>query len=169
MHRLVRRIGDLFRIGRRQSAEEYSQLYQQLRTVAFDVTQGGKPERAFALEMTDAHAATLLLVTNEGDLSMYRSDAPPRIGGGAHEEIRKASLALADFAKAFTGSFQETKGLCPIPEVGHACFYLLAAQTAARIATADLAALEKGQHPLSALWFNSSGLIASALEKWTVA
>lgn len=74
--------------------------------------------------VTEGGAATFTAYRT-GDGSMYTSPAGGMIGGFAHENVRRAAIALVECAESHFDAFTPADAVAPLPPADTARFYLV--------------------------------------------
>lgn len=95
--------------------------------------------------------AVTLLALLDGTASLYFETGGGIIGGGQHENVRKAAVVMAPVADDFVSQCEQTQRF-PLPPVDQVTFYIL---TKAGVFTATAPELDLGnnRHPLSPLFY----------------
>ncbi len=146
--------------------EEGKALFDDLRNKALRLTRaelglpaGRVPTEPFGvlMEMGYENGSATVVALGEGSASIYLSTGGGSIGGGGHDPVRKAALAMVATAARFQTQTVPTKEYPP-PEDGQVVFYLL---TDEGVFTAGAPEMDLGEerHPLSPLFFAGQEVI----------
>jgi hypothetical protein len=109
------------------------------------------------MESGYSEGTATLFALGDGTTSLYLSSGSGIIGGGGHDNVRRANRAFIESANEYYERFKPCRSY-PTPEPDHAVFYVL---TDSGILTEDALENDLGnnRHPLSPLFYSGQELI----------
>lgn len=160
-----------FKKRKPESTIDPAETARSLREQAFSVTAAelgvaSSPDRptvwGLVMETGYPEAVATLVAFAEGTTSLYFSNGGGIIGGGSHENVRRAAMAWLDMTEDHVNKFSPTMDHPP-PEPGRVRFYV---RTFGRLLTAEASEDDLGyeRHELSPVFHAGHAVISQIRE-----